>query len=210
MKFLKKYTQFMESLQIDLSYQVVDLVESLSVWHDTILSSVGAELVDIFDIFKLPKQEFKDNLDIEYLSDNIDFINSLASIGLKKSPVEDTDSYECFVNKPCRFMMIFDFNSNELENPEYMLFQCWNQTINKWDECKLYKIKDDIKKFYDKLSSKTIEIVDGGENYIYTTSNNNDWILQNRDKETDDYKKSLRKEELQKLLDEKSIKLNII
>jgi hypothetical protein len=143
-------------------------------------------------------------------SDLVEFLNSLSSIGLKKSPLQNTTDYQTFLNKPCKFMFIYDFNANELENPEYLAFQSWNDTLKKWDETKLFKVKDDVKKFYDKLTSKTIEIVDGSENYIYSTSNGNDWELQNIDKENDIYTKILRKEELQKILDESKITLNII
>ena len=71
-------------------------------------------------------------------------------------------------------------------------------------------MNNNVKNFYDKLSSKTIEVVDGDQNYIYNTSNGNEWILQNSDKENDTYKRVFRKEELQKLLDDKNIKINII
>ena len=209
MKFLKKYSNFLESLQIDLTYQVVDLMESLNIWHDVLLSSIGAEQVDIFQTLSLP-EEFREKLDIDFLNDNIEFLNSLASIGLKKSAIQNTDDFQTFVNKPCKFMLIYDINSNELENPEYMLFQVYNATLQKWDETKLYKITDDIKKFFDKLTSRTIEIVEGEQNFIYVTTNGNDWELQNRNKENDTYKKSLRKEELQKIIDDRKVKLNII
>ncbi len=209
MKFLKKYKQYLESLQIDLSIQDIDIMESLNIWHDVLLSSVGAEQVDIFKIFTLP-QEFSENLDIDFLSDNIEFINSISSIGLKKSSIQNTDDFETFINKPCKFMMIYDINSNELENPEYMIFQTWNETIKKWDDAKLYKITDDIKKFFDKLTSRTIEILDADQNFIYVTTNGNDWELQNLDKENDIYKRFLTKEELQSLLDDRNVKLNIV
>lgn len=208
MKFLKKYSQYLESLQIDLTHQIVDLMESLNIWHDVLLSSIGAEEVDIFTTLSLP-DVFKDSLDIEFLNDNVDFLNSLASIGLKKSSVQNTDEFQTFINKPCKFMLIYDINSNELENPEFILFQVYNSTLQKWEETKLFKIKDDIKKFFDKLTSRTIEVVDGDENYIYTTSNGNDWELQNG-LGNDTYKKLFRKEELQSILDEKKVKLNII
>ena len=184
MKHIQKFKTFQESLQIDLMLNNIDLMESLSIWHDTLLSSIGAEEVDIFDTFKLPKEEFEKHLDIEYLDDSIVFLNSLASIALKKSKVEDTDSYQTFLNKPCRFMLIYDINSNELENPVYILFQSWNDTIKKWDTAKLYKVNDDIKKFFDKMTSKTIEVMDDGKNYIYMTSNGSEWELQNSDKES--------------------------
>jgi len=209
MKFLKKYSNFLESLQIDLTYQVVDLMESLNIWHDVLLSSIGAEQVDLFETLSLP-EEFRDKLDIDFLNDNIDFLNSLASIGLKKSAIQNTDDFETFVNKPCKFMLIYDINANELENPEFILFQVYNNTLQKWEDTKLYKITDDIKKFFDKLTSRTIEIVDGDQNFIYVTTNGNDWELQNLEKENDTWKRFLRKEDLQKLLDDKKVKLNII
>jgi len=181
MKWIKNFTNYKESLHIDLTFNQVDLMESLNIWHDVLLTAISAEQVDLFDTIKLP-QEFQNKQDIEILSNNIEFVNSLSSIGLKKSQVQNTDDFETFVNKPCRFMFIYDLNSNELENPEYILFQTWNETLKKWDEVKLFKVKDDIKKFYDKLTSRTIEIIDGDENYIYTTSNGNDWNLKNSDK----------------------------
>jgi hypothetical protein len=107
-------------------------------------------------------------------------------------------------------MFIYDINSNELENPVYIMMQVYNDTLRKWDDVKIYKIKDDVKKFYDKLTSRTIEIVDGDQNYIYETSNGNEWVLQNKDKENDVYKSVFRKEELQDLLKDRNIKVNII
>ena len=88
--------------------------------------------------------------------------------------------------------------------------QVYNDTLRKWDDVKIYKIKDDVKKFYDKLTSRTIEIVDGDQNYIYETSNGNEWVLQNKDKENDVYKSVFRKEELQDLLKDRNIKINIL
>jgi hypothetical protein len=107
-------------------------------------------------------------------------------------------------------MFIYGQEQNELENPLYIIFQTWNETLKRWEDVKLYKVGADVKKFYDKLSSKTIESVDSDQNYIYSTSNGGEWELQNSDKENDTYKKVFRKEELQKLLDDRNIKINII
>jgi len=106
--------------------------------------------------------------------------------------------------------VIYDINSNELENPVYLLFQTWNESLTKWEDVKLYKVNDDVKRFYDKLTSRTIEITDGDENYIYSTSNGNEWVLQNSDKENDIYVKTFRKEELQDLVKERNVKINVI
>ena len=107
-------------------------------------------------------------------------------------------------------LFIYDINSNELENPIYLMMQIWNDTLDKWQDVKLYKVNDDVKKFYDKLTSRTIEIVDADQNYIYATSNGNEWVLQNSDKENDIYKKTFRKEELEDLVRDKKIKINVI
>jgi len=82
--------------------------------------------------------------------------------------------------------------------------------MNKWEDVKLYKVNDEVKKFYDKLTSKTIEILDGDENYIYQTSNGNEWTLQNIDKINDIYQKTFRREELQDLLSDRNVKVNIL
>ena len=209
MPHLLKYRSFLESISIP-SNDMDNLMESLKMWHDIILTSIGAQIVDIFDELKIPKSEFKDRLDIEILKDDVLFFNSLRSLGLRKSSIQKSDEFETFVNKPCRFMMIYDFEANDLENPRYILFQGYNETLKKWDDAKLYKLTEDVKKFYDKLSSKTIEIVDGDANYIYTTSNGNDWELQNLDSENDTYKRFFRKEELQSMLDSRGVTVNII
>lgn len=210
MKYIKEYKKFSESLKFDLSIVNIDINESLSIWYDALLGSVGAKEVDIFDTFKLPKDDYIDKLDLQYLSDNIEFINSLSSIGLKKSGVQSSDDFETFVNKPCRFMLIYNIESNELENPNYLLIQSWNDTLNKWENSKLYKVNDDIKKFYDKLSSKTIEVEDGEGKYIYNTSNGNEWILQNPDKQNDTFQKYLRKDDFETLIKDKKVKIKII
>jgi hypothetical protein len=211
MRYLKKYNQYKESIVIDINFQnVKDLFESFNIWYDSLLKSISAEEVDIFDTFKLPNDDFNDKLDLDFLSDNIEFINSLSSIALKKSQVNDSESFQTFLNKPCKFMFIFDINANELENPAYLLFQTWNDNLKKWEDVKLYRVKENVKKFYDKLTSRTIEIVEGDENYIYDTSNGSEWVLQNSEKENDIYQRVFRKEELQDLLSNRNVKVNVI
>jgi hypothetical protein len=211
MKYLKKYTTYKESIIVDLMFQnMVELLESLTIWHDALLSSIAAEEVDIYETFNLPVEEYKDKLDLDFLEDHVEFINSLSSIALKKSVLQHSDDYSTFINKPCKFMFIYGINRNELENPEYLLFQSWQETLEKWDDVKCYKVNENIQRFYDKLSSRVLELIDGGDKYIYKTSNGNEWILQNTDKENDTYKKTFRKTELEDLLRDNKIKVNII
>lgn len=204
MKYIKSFNIYKESILID-NYQ--DILESLNIWHDILLSSINAELVDIYDVLKLPKDS---NLNIDFLSNSIEFLNSLSSIGLKKSQVTNTDDLQTFLNKPCKFILIYDLNSNELENPEFILFQSYNDTLKVWEDSKLYRIKDDIKKFFDKLTSKTIEIIDSDIKYIYSTSNGNEWVLQNLDVKNDIYQKYFRKDDLQKIINKRNPTFNII
>ena len=129
---------------------------------------------------------------------------------MKKSSVENTETYETFLNKPCKFMLLFNFDSNELENPEYILFQNWNETTESWSETRLYKVNEDIKRFYDKLTSKTVEIVDGDNSYIYSSDNaGNEWVLQNIDKQNDTYKKVFRDKDFDDFLTKSKSKIII-
>jgi len=210
MKKIKTYKQFKESLVIDLMMASVDILESMNIWHDVLLTSINAEEMDIFDTLKLEKDFYNNRLTLDFLSNNIEFINSLSSLALKKSSVQNTDDYQTFVNKPCKWMFIYDISANELENPIYILFQTWNETSKEWEDVKFFKINGDAKNFYDKLTSKTIEVTDGDENYIYVTADGNTWELQNLDSENDVYKRYFRKNELQKVLDDRKVKISII
>ena len=209
MKYIKKYNKYLESIKIDVSIINVDINESLGIYYENILKSIGAEELNIFDTFSLPKDDFSDKLNLDLLTTSPEFINSLSSIGLKKSNVQNSDDYETYLNKPCRFMMIYNIESNELENPSYILFQSYNETLSKWEDVKLFKVTGDIKAFYDKLSSKVIEIDDNGEKYIYHSSNKNEWTLQNKE-ESDTYKKYFRNEDFEKLINDKKVTINII
>ena len=207
MKYIKHYSKFKESIQIDTSMYDLNLQESLSIWQDSLLNSINAEKLDFHDELKLDRSV---KLDLDYLVNNNEFINSLSSLGLKKTDVQNTDDYETLLNKSCKFMPIYKIESNELENPIYLAIQFWVDSLSKWDDTYLYKVKEDMKKFYDKLTSKTIEIMDGDNKFIYKTSNGgNDWVMESGD-ETEDFLKSLRKEELQTIVSDKNIKINII
>jgi len=210
MKFLKNFKKYQESIKIEFGIINIDINESLGLLYDNILKSIGAEESDIFDTFHLPKDDFADKMNLDLLTTNTEFINSLSSIGLKKSNITNSEDFETFFKKPCRFMMIYRVEANELENPNYIMFQPWSETLDKWEDCKLYKVNGDIKNFYDKLSSKVIEVEDGGNKYIYQTSNGNEWTLQNVDKSNDIFKKYFRRDEFESVLRDRKLSINII
>ena len=148
------------------------------------------------------------NINLDYLNNNDNFINSLSKVGLKKSNMELSTDYETFLNKPCRFMFISDIKANELETPKYLLLQIYDN--NKWANTKCYKINDDINKFYDQLSSKTIEITDSEGVFVYDTSiGGNEWTLTSNN-ENDSYKKVMRKEELDNIVNTRKAKIKVV
>jgi len=205
---IRTYKQFRESLQITIS-GTMGLSESLGVMYDAIMTSIGAEEVDLMDTLKLPG-EYADKLSLDSLSDDIVFINSLASLGLKKSALQNSDDFETYLDRPCRFMMVYNVESNELENPVFVLIQSWNGTLSRWETLRLFRLNGDVKKFYDKLSSKVIQIETDGGSYVYTSTNRNEWTLQNPDRSTKKFKKYLRTDELEEILRGEGVRLQIV
>jgi hypothetical protein len=203
MKFIKKYTQFNESIQLDMSKQnLSDLLESLTVWEDNLLDSIKAEELDIIEVIGGIKTN-----DLEELSDNPKFIEKLSQVKLKKSELQSTIDYETFIKKKITFLPIYDIDANELMNPKFLFIQ----SLNKLNPIRLYRVNDDIKKFYDKLSSKTIEIVDKDKNYIYKTGNSgNNWELQNIKDGDEVYKRFLSNQDLHDITGMSGIKIKII
>ena len=74
MRVIKKYQEFKESIFIDLGMLSVDILESMNIWHDVLLSAISAEEKDMFDTFKLTKDFYNGRLSLDFLSDNIEFI----------------------------------------------------------------------------------------------------------------------------------------
>lgn len=209
MKYLKKFKQYLESIQIDTQLINIDINESLGLFYENILKSIGAEEIDPHETFYFSKEEFADKLNLDLMTSDPQFITGLSKIGLKSSSLQNTDDFETFVNKPCRFVLIYNSQSNELEDPQFMIFQSWNETLGRWDDMKTYKLTGDFGKFYDKLSSKVIEIEKGDDVYIYQSSNKNEWELLNLDKETDDFKKYFRKDEFEKFINDNKFTIRI-
>jgi len=204
--WIKKFDTFRESLVINLVDAEFDLNESLGVYIDTILNSIDAKPLDIFSTLQLAKNT---NIDLESLDKNTDFISKLSNLDLKKSNMQLSSDYETFLDIPARFMFIYDKKQNELETPYYLLLQVFNTALKKWETTKIYKIGDDIKKFYDQLSSKTIEIEDEGKKYIYETGDKNTWTLLSVE-DSPIYKRTFNKEDLEKIIQDRKVKLKII
>jgi hypothetical protein len=204
--WIKNFNTFKESLVINLVDTEFDLNEPLGVYIDTILNSINAKPIDIFSTLQLSKDT---NIDLEALDKNTDFISKLSNLDLKKSNMQLSSDFETFLDTNCRFMFIYNKTQNELDTPYYLLLQVYNNNLKKWETTNIYKIGDDIKKFYDQLSSKTIEIDDNGKKYIYSTSDKNTWQLMSVDSD-DVYKRIFTKEDLEKVIQDRKVKVKII
>jgi hypothetical protein len=132
MKYIKTYKNFLK--------------ESLTILSDNLLDSIKAKEVNIKDVLGISSQN-----DLDIFSKNEEFIKAISKLGLKKSEIQNTADYETFIDpkNPIKFILIYDANSSELENPLYILMQ-------NIKEIKMYEINDDFNNFYDKLSSKII------------------------------------------------------
>ena len=139
MKILN-YTKFLESFSVD------NILESMSIIEKDLISSISGEELDLFETLKLVKEDFTKK-DLDYLSENVEFINSLSSLGLKKSTVQDTDDIETFLNISLKFMFIYNIESNELENPVYLILEMWDEDKMEWTNVKLFKVNGDVKRF---------------------------------------------------------------
>ena len=185
-----------ESFKLDEPKTMGELLENLSVVEQSILDSIKADPIDINTFFneRIPTEE------LDQLSNNSDFNNLLKVKGLSKSGVEHTDDYETFLLNPFKYLLIKDKNKSDLDNPDFIIIQTFNSTEQTWNNLKMYQIQGDFKNFYDKLTNRTIEIERDGTNYIYQTSNKNEWELVNQEEENDDFPRFIRKEELIELM----------
>lgn len=191
MKFIKTF----ESFDLQEPKTMSELLEKLSVVEQSILDSIGAEMINIENF--LHESIPLDNL--ENLESNPEFINLLIIKGLRKDTVKHTDDYETFLLEPFKYLLTRDKVKNDLQDPDFIFIQTFNSTQQKWNSIKMYKITGDFKNFYEKLTNRTIEIEDNGSKYLYQTSNKNEFELVNQE-ENEKFPRFVRKEDLLKMM----------
>lgn len=183
----------------------LDLSENIKTNTAELLSSIDIEEVDVYKTLNLLIDDVNiEGMDLEQLADNNHFLNGLEKMLLKKEEVKHTGDIDTFLTVPIAFMGIYPIQVLEIQDPEFLLVQIRKSPI------KLYKVKGSIKKFYDKLTSKTIEIKKGIDNWIYRTSNSgNNWELLNKEMENDIFKQIMSTQELEDSI-EKEMTIQII
>jgi hypothetical protein len=185
---IKKYNQFIKE----------------NIEPKSLLKSIRADQVLMGDIIDFNSEKYN-NIDDLVLDE--EFLKKLDKKGFKKNNVEYSRDCETFLGErsDIKFFLIFKKEDSELDpNPEYIVIQSGKN--GRWNKINMYKIKENIRNFYDRLSSKTIEIVKNGKNYIYRTSNaGNDWKLQNIQNKDVDFKDIMSDEEIKTELREPGV-----
>lgn len=199
MKYLKKYTLFEKSLEEAVEelkefQQDMDLNSNLT----KLLDSIDSVELDINTIFPF----LEGSEDISELEDNSKFINELKNRNLRISELFDTQESATLIKIRLRYYWIYTEDSTDLEIPVYILFQ-WVNKDNTLSPLKLYYVQKDISNFYNELSTVTLEITQKSnkdKKWVYITSNSGqNWVLQNKDKATTSFKKTLSSEEVEQL-----------
>lgn len=177
---------------------------------DDLLKSINAEQVLMGDEFNFNSEKFSD---IDSLAQNGNFVAKLDKKGYKRNNVEYSQDCETFLEKrsDIKFFLIFHKDDSELDpKPDFIVIQKKSKD-GKWGAIKMYKVKENIRNFYDKLSSKTIELKKGNMNYIYKTSNaGNDWTLQNIQNKNATFKEIMSNDEIKTTLLDGSVEMKVI
>lgn len=218
MRYLNGYLNFVKEnltqpLEMVELIGDVNILESIVTDSDMLLDSIQAKEEDISKVFELNMDGFDTNYTIEDLYTSSEFNRKLKRKNMKKSQIEETDDSETFIENTVniKFFLIHMQDVSALDKPEYIVFQSKRKIDSKWGEVKLYSVHDDIRKFYDKLTNKTVEIKKDDKVYIYFTSNSgNDWQLQNVDMVDDVFLDMLDRDQIKKLLMINGVKITII
>lgn len=191
---IKKYLQYIK--------------ESITTDVDGLLDSIKEEKIDFYSI-SLSNDNYI-NKTIEFLYEDADFNKALFKENLKKGELDTTMDIENFLRKDIdmKFFFLYSRNETVLDNPNYLILQYYKD--NKWYPIEIYKIKDKIEKFYEKLTAKTIKLTFDNTTYIYTTSNSgNNWQLKDKEKKTNKFKENLETDDIKNLI-RNGAKLKII
>lgn len=216
MKNIKNYNLFIfeNSIEMIEIFNDADILESIVTDSDSLLKSIKAEEVDLYQTFELNPDEFETDFDIEFLYDDNDFNKRLDKMNLLKNTLESSEENETFIDKTViiKFFSVYNKNKSELDQPKYIIYQS-KQKGKDWENVKCYAVNDNMKNFYDKLTNKTIEIKKKDKTYVYQTSNSgNDWILQKHedDQENKIFKDNMSNDDIRAILTNDDTSITII
>lgn len=187
------------------------LNEGISTGISQLLQSIDAEQIDFYYTLGINKDKFIDK-DIKSIYNDSDFNKALYNKKLKKSELTSTLETENFLKKQydIRYFLLINRDLPKIDNPKYIILQYSKKNLG-WSDIYMYKVNGNIRNFFEKMTSRTIEIEDGDKKYIYQTSNSgNNWTLLNIEDKTNNFKETLENDELRDILNKKGLELNVI
>lgn len=214
MKRIKNYNTFIfesASEMVEI-FNDTDILESIVTDSDALLNSIKAKEVDLFQAFEFSPDDIESNFSIEELYDNKPFNDSINNKEYKKIELESTEETETFIEDTIvvKFFSVYEKNASELEQPEYIIYQSKKKSDSEWEPVKCYKVNDDMKHFYDKLTNKSVEIKKGDKTYLYSTSNSgNDWQLQAQEEEGN-FKEFMSNDDIKAILLDDDVSITIL
>jgi hypothetical protein len=220
---MKKYSSFLfenllkdiENIELTNISLELDILESIVTDSDELLNTIKAKEVDLFQTFELNPDQLKSNFTLQELYDNQNFNKSIGKKGYKKNELESTEETETFMDDTIvvKFFSIYKKDASELDQPEFILYQSKKRKSKEWGQVKCYKVNDNMKNFYDKLTNKSVEIKKGDKTYVYVTSNSgNDWQLQKsvKNQDTDKFKEYMSNNDIKAVLMDDDVSITIL
>lgn len=194
---LKRYKEFLN--------------ENISTGIAQLLQSIDAKQEDFYYTLGIKPDKFMDK-DIDFIYNDSDFNKALYNKKLKKSELTSTLDTENFLKKQynIKYFLLIDRDIPKIDTPKYIILQYSKKNVG-WSDVYMYSVHGNIRNFFEKMTSRTIEIEDEGKKYVYQTSNSgNNWTLQNIEYETDTFKETLENDELRNILTQKNLELTVI
>lgn len=202
MKRIKQFKEFVNEK---------NSIKDIKVTIEELMDIINDNELNLMTTFNLEGENVTEKDNISKLYSDAQFNKNLDKKKLKKGKLQDTKDNETLLddNYILRFFFVYDKDSNELEEPKYILVQYYNKSTNEVSEIMLFENEDSINKFYETLTDKTIEIKKGSKDYIYQTSNSgNNWELKNPNQVQGKFKDEMDADQIDDLLGDKNIKLN--
>lgn len=211
------FESYLETIENIPMVADIEILESIVVDSDILMSNVNAELIKFQDFpFDFNIKKYNDDYTIERLRENSDFNENLSKQELFISELNSTKDYDTFLVDEIKYMLIHkrvNREMNKLEkltDPTYIIFQT-KDIDNLWkrDKIKIYKINGNFSNFYKKLNSKTIELIKNDKKYIYV-SNGKNWILQNIQNKDLTFKNIITSDDIKIILKNRDVTITII
>lgn len=211
MKYFKDFQSFKKLSESIDGYELpfrIDLKESITTDIKDLLSSIGAEELDLCNELHINPEEIDLRIDLENFVESDLVLDSLSKLELRLGDVEKTSDSQTFLSAPIFYVCLYSKGSSDLENPSHVFIQQWQNETKNRTHIKMYKVQDNFLKFYDRLSSKTVEVEIDNKKLIYKTDNSgNNWTLQIP---VDGYENNITSQEMWDLMKDKNVKVKVL